>query len=395
MTVAQRRLATLSSSAAEDQRPTAETSKLAARPDLKPFIKWPGGKSQELPLIAAAAPPLPGRLIDPFVGGGAVLLATPVEVPAWCNDLCPELIGIYQGAARGDADLRSCLAGLDDGWDRLGTLEGLYADLAAAYVGGASISPDTALARNGASMAAAVEPAGVELLRLIDARLARDLAAKFDRMNRVEAKVGRRLNEGDRLANIEGAVRATFYYAVRSRYNAVRAAGGLEAQRLADFFFLREFAYAAMFRFNPQGAFNVPYGGLTYNRKSFASKVEALYSPGMLARLRATQWRCVDFETFLGEAQPSAADFVFVDPPYDSDFSRYDDRPFGSLDQARLCDALEALTSNVMVVIKDTPLIRQLYGGSRWRVAEARKTYMWTIKSRNDREASHLVITDY
>jgi len=34
-------------------------------PDLTPFIKWPGGKSDELLAIAAAAPPLGGRYIDP------------------------------------------------------------------------------------------------------------------------------------------------------------------------------------------------------------------------------------------------------------------------------------------------------------------------------------------
>ena len=31
----------------------------------------------------------------------------------------------------------------------------------------------------------------------------------------------------------------------------------------------------------------------------------------------------------------------------------------------------------------------------RWRVASADKTYMWTIKSRNDRETTHLTITNY
>ena len=48
-----------------------------------------------------------------------------------------------------------------------------------------------------------------------------------------------------------------------------------------------------------------------------------------------------------------------------------------------------------MIVIKDTPMIRRLYGSDRWRVAEADKTYMWTIKSRNDRETTHLTITNY
>jgi hypothetical protein len=48
-----------------------------------------------------------------------------------------------------------------------------------------------------------------------------------------------------------------------------------------------------------------------------------------------------------------------------------------------------------MVVIKDAPAIRTLYAADRWNVIEAPKTYMWTIKSRNDRAATHLTITNY
>jgi hypothetical protein len=40
-------------------------------------------------------------------------------------------------------------------------------------------------------------------------------------------------------------------------------------------------------------------------------------------------------------------------------------------------------------------MIRGLYGSGHWRIAEAAKTYMWTIKSRNDRIATHLTITNY
>ena len=67
-----------------------------------PFLKWPGGKSQELPAIAAVAPSLTGRLIDPFVGSGAVLYAAPPGVAAWANDACPDLIGLYASAAARD-----------------------------------------------------------------------------------------------------------------------------------------------------------------------------------------------------------------------------------------------------------------------------------------------------
>jgi hypothetical protein len=39
--------------------------------NLKPFIKWPGGKSSELELIKFYAPTKFSRYIDPFVGGGS------------------------------------------------------------------------------------------------------------------------------------------------------------------------------------------------------------------------------------------------------------------------------------------------------------------------------------
>jgi len=34
---------------------------------------------------------LSGRLIDPFVGGGAIQFAAPPGAAAWANDACPDL----------------------------------------------------------------------------------------------------------------------------------------------------------------------------------------------------------------------------------------------------------------------------------------------------------------
>jgi DNA adenine methylase len=372
-----------------------EGRRLDGRPTLQPFIKWPGGKSSELALIGQLAPPLRGRLIDPFVGGGAVLLAAPSSTPAWANDICPELVGLYRAAASGDAGVRAALVGLGEAWDRLGGLADLYADLAAAYAGGPGHPAAAVVAAHRLTIEDAMAPAGAGIPGGFDATLAHDVELKLGRMRGVERRLGRRLGAEDLAANVEGAVRASFYYAIRARYNRARSADAETPQRVADFFFLREFAYAAMFRFNATGGFNVPYGGMTYNRKRFGSKVEVLYSPAMVARARATVWRTGDFEPFLAEAAPASDDFVFVDPPYDTEFSDYDGRTFGPDDQRRLRDALERLPAAIMVVIKDTALVRALYGDPRWQVRAAPKTYSWTIKSRNDRRASHLVITNY
>jgi len=214
-------------------------------------------------------------------------------------------------------------------------------------------------------------------------------------MRRIERTLGRVLSRADLLGNIEGSLRSSFYMSIRSRYNGARLAAVFDAFRYADFFFLREFAYAAMFRFNAAGEFNVPYGGVTYNRKTLSGKAALLFGAPAGARLGNTELRCQDFEPFLAEAHPTAEDFVFVDPPYDSEFSDYDNRPFTSSDQRRLRDALVLIPASVMLVIKDTPGIRALYSSARWHVIEADKTYAWTIKSRNDRAATHLTITNY
>jgi DNA adenine methylase len=369
-------------------------SSLEASPSLIPFVKWPGGKSGELASIAALAPPLTGRLIDPFVGGGSVLLATPVGVPAWANDACADLVRVYRMVRDADAAVRDALGALAVAWDGLGVAEDWYRELGAAFRSGAEPTRGRSPMATG-DLAIVVADAGPGLVEAWSRRLERDLPAKLDRMRRVQATVGAPLSDADLLANIEGAFRAAFYMAIRERYNGARLAGRWDAARTADFLFLREFAYAAMFRFNARDEFNVPYGGVTYNRKSFAEKISLMFSPAMTARVRATEWRSVDFAPFLASAEPDADDFVFVDPPYDSEFSAYDNRPFGWQEQRRLRDTLESLAARVLVVIRDTPMIRSLYGGGRWTITESAKTYMWTIKSRNDRRATHLVISNY
>jgi DNA adenine methylase len=374
---------------------TAVCAVIDPQPTLTPFIKWPGGKSDELFGIAAAAPLLSGRYIDPFVGGGSVLLATPPAVSAWANDACADLMALYEAAALAEEPVRAALDALATAWTSFAALGSLYAELATAFHRGDARSADCLRPSDLRGLLAIVADAGPGLAGFYRTRIERDLPTKFQRMRHVQKNLGSQLSMPDVLANIEGAIRAAFYMAVRCRYNDARVVDRWDVRRSADFLFLREFAYAAMFRFNAKDEFNVPYGGVTYNRKSFADKVDRLFSGAMLVRLSATTWRSLDFEPFLAEAGPTSRDFVFVDPPYDSDFSAYDNRAFGSCDQERLARVLDGLPAGVMVVIKDTPLVRGIYPEDRWRIVEAPKTYMWTIKSRNDREATHLTITNY
>lgn len=117
-----------------------------------------------------------------------------------------------------------------------------------------------------------------------------------------------------------------------------------------------------MFRYNNDGLFNVPYGGIGYNPKTLRKKYEYYKSDELISKLQATIIESRDFEDFLMLHQPNETDFMFLDPPYDSEFSTYAKNEFTKEDQVRLATYLaDKCRCKWMMVIKNTPFIRSLY----------------------------------
>jgi DNA adenine methylase len=67
---------------------------------VKPLLKWVGGKTQILDKVLDAIPECYGTYIEPFVGGGSVLLAVletgKAQGPVLASDLNPDLIHFYE-----------------------------------------------------------------------------------------------------------------------------------------------------------------------------------------------------------------------------------------------------------------------------------------------------------
>ena len=61
---------------------------------MQPFIKWAGGKTNELSIIKENMPKNINRYIEPFIGGGAVYLNINHKI-SLINDLSTELINLY------------------------------------------------------------------------------------------------------------------------------------------------------------------------------------------------------------------------------------------------------------------------------------------------------------
>ena len=63
---------------------------------MQPFIKWPGGKQEELKVIIPNLPKKIERYIEPFVGGGAVYLDIDKTEELIINDKSKELISLFK-----------------------------------------------------------------------------------------------------------------------------------------------------------------------------------------------------------------------------------------------------------------------------------------------------------
>jgi DNA adenine methylase len=362
---------------------------------LSPFLKWPGGKTSELDRISRALPSgKTERFLDPFVGGGSVFLAVNSQIPAEVNDICPELINLYIGAASKNRELEFHLNQIAGTWSELSEVEDDLI-LITRELMKSRVEIGTLVAHVIKSSSKLMRAYGDDFTSGYVQRLKSDLPKKIARIAKLEQLHQRALPEDEFLANVIGGVRSTFYMQIRTRYNIARTGNQSSSTRDADFFFLREYAYASMFRFNSKGEFNIPYGGISYNKKDFGSKVRYLFSSDLESRLRKSKFHNLDFEAFFDATQPSKEDFIFIDPPYDSDFSDYDGRSFDSTDQHRLAQALRMLDAKIMIVIGDTPLIRKVYKDTDWNIQSEAINYKWTIKSRNDRGANHLAITNY
>lgn len=381
---------------------------------LRPFMKWAGGKEGELSQIIPRLPKKINRFYEPFLGGGAVFFAMRQfsEIKEFLvNDKSTDLFQLYSAIKAQNPDFVKSLTETFDNWKKIETLvEKHQAVLKKDYKDYSNTKDkddeDTAsfekyqekfhkfLTENDKEIKSLITGTlSVDQKKFID-ELKRGFKGKVRRMKKIEAEKGK-LSESDLFDNIETIFKSSFYMYYRDLYNK-RVAKKFSIGVCATlFYFIREFCYASMFRFNSSGDFNVPYGGISYNRKDMSKKVSYLKSKDLVEHLNSTTIENLDFHDFLAKHPPKADDFLFLDPPYDSEFSSYDKNDFTQHDQSRLVEALQKTKANFMVVIKNTPFIKKIYSDKGFFMYAFDKTYLVSFKDRNERDCEHLLITNY
>src|SRR6266496_3240054 len=370
---------------------------------LTSLLKWAGGKEQELKHILPLIPSF-DAYYEPFVGGGAVFFSIQSR-RKFINDKSPDLVNLYVTTAQQNVDFFHALDMLLLGWHCVSKIvDSCAMDLLNAYK--AYSMEKSSLEEMQFRLLEFVRQHRAEFNAMFEAffdkntgnfirEIQRNLLSKTRRMKVLESRKWK-LPEQDIVANIEGALKSAYYMHLRYLYNRIGEYGIPAGLAAAIFFFVRENAYASMFRYNSKGEFNVPYGGISYNRKDLARKVAYLQSPEVELHLRDTVIENMDFEAFLQKYPPQEEDFIFLDPPYDSEFSTYSQNEFGREDQKRLASyLLEQCRAKFMLVIKNTHAILRLYGDTDLKIRAFDKKYLVSFQDRNSRDAEHLIITNF
>ena len=225
--------------------------------------------------------------------------------------------------------------------------------------------------------------------------LATNLIRKMTRMRELEREK-HQLPYNDVLDNIETAIKSALYMNYRALYNNGAATTGNRALQCALFFFLRNYAYSGMFRYSSKGEFNVPYGGIAYNSKLMSKKLDYYSSQPVMEHFANTRIFNLDIEAFLNEVKPAEDDFIFLDPPYDSEFSTYAQNAFTRDDHIRLANYLiNKCKAKWMLIIKNTDFIFSLYDKQGINIQSFDKKYTVSFMNRNDKDVTHLLITNY
>lgn len=332
---------------------------------IRPIIKWPGGKSAELPFIRPVLGDVPGRYFEPFLGGGAVLLGLPADRQAYASDASVSLVGVYEGLKTQDHDFMSCVLSLGQTRCRLCELDGLE-EWRRDYAG---------------------VPALLDGLH--DPELSALVLPAILKASGIKERWMARMGVEPVASIFETAIQAGFYNAVRQQMNDLPEG----PQQSACFWFVREYAYGGMFKTTKVGRECVAYGGASYNRRQFTDRITQAMAPDMQARLSATTFQACDFEDLLTEYAAGAGDTVFLDPPYDRGFSTYDRNAFTADDHRRLADWIGRTKSRCVLVVASTEQSEAIYGnipGSE--VMRFGLRYRQGIKGRFNQQATHLMV---
>jgi DNA adenine methylase len=144
-----------------------------------------------------------------------------------------------------------------------------------------------------------------------------------------------------------------FYYAMRSQFNQLTRESKSHTSEAAQiFYYLNRTGFNGLCRFNNSGEFNVPFG--RYKTINYATDLSEYQSILQAWKITVGDFECLELEP---------DDFIYADPPYDVQFTKYSQDDFTWDDQVRLTQWLVKHPGKVVLSNQATDRIVDLYQG--------------------------------
>lgn len=186
-----------------------------------------------------------------------------------------------------------------------------------------------------------------------------------------------------------------FYYEIRNKDKNKNAYNRLsDYTKAARTIYLNKACFNGLYRVNSKNEFNVPFGKKT---KINTYEGSNLITVSNYLTMNDIKIQSVDFEESLKTAKKG--DFVYIDPPYDSDtstFNNYTEDGFGKEEQRRLAQVYKDLDKRgvyVMLSNHNTTLINELYKDYHIHIIEAKRNINANGKKRG--KVEEVIITNY
>ena len=155
------------------------------------------------------------------------------------------------------------------------------------------------------------------------------------------------------------------------------------------FFYQRKTCFRGMLRYNSSGKFNIPFG----RYKTYI--YEILKNKKYEELLKNTIVECKDF-SYIFENYNNSNNFMFLDPPYDSEFTDYGYCSFGKEEHEKLANYFKNTSIKCLMIIGKTQFISDLY--KDYIVGEYEKKYRFKLHSGrvgDEINTKHLIIKNY
>ena len=186
-----------------------------------------------------------------------------------------------------------------------------------------------------------------------------------------------------------------FYYEIRNKDKNKNAYNRLsDYTKAARTIYLNKACFNGLYRVNSKNEFNVPFGKKTKINTYEGSNLITVSNYLTMSDIKI---QSVDFEESLKTAKKG--DFVYIDPPYDSDtstFNNYTEDGFGKEEQRRLAQVYKDLDKRgvyVMLSNHNTTLINELYKDYHIHIIEAKRNINANVKKRG--KVEEVIITNY